>query len=124
MVVIRRELPRTEGANWVDVICEEAKHGMESIAETVAKRGGIRYCNIEMSPRESDILRELLGAITGARGAVVICGVSHMPVLAPDGRMERFEQVCQQGRYRKCQASARRSRPRSLSKPRTCSVFE
>jgi len=32
----------------VDVICEEAKHGVESIAETVADREGIPYKNIEM----------------------------------------------------------------------------
>jgi hypothetical protein len=32
----------------VDVICEEAKHGVESIAETVADREALRYRNIEM----------------------------------------------------------------------------
>ena len=35
----------------VDVICEEAKHGLVSIAETVADREHLRYCNIEMSPQ-------------------------------------------------------------------------
>jgi len=35
----------------VDVICEEAKHGAESIAETLADRGRIRYRNIEMPPK-------------------------------------------------------------------------
>jgi hypothetical protein len=33
----------------VDVICEEAKHGLVSTAETVADRGHLRYRNIEMS---------------------------------------------------------------------------
>jgi hypothetical protein len=35
----------------VDVICEEAKHGLVSIAETVADRKHIPYRNIEMSPQ-------------------------------------------------------------------------
>ena len=35
----------------VDVICEETKHGLASIAETVADRQHIPYCNIEMSPQ-------------------------------------------------------------------------
>lgn len=35
----------------VDVICEETKHGLVSIAETVADREHLRYCNIEMSPQ-------------------------------------------------------------------------
>jgi hypothetical protein len=35
----------------VDVICEEAKHGVESIAETLANRERLRYRNIEMSPQ-------------------------------------------------------------------------
>jgi hypothetical protein len=41
----------------VDLLCEEAKHGMESIAETVADREGIRYSNIEMPPRRRAELR-------------------------------------------------------------------
>jgi hypothetical protein len=32
----------------VDVICEEAKHGVESIAETLADSEALRYRNIEM----------------------------------------------------------------------------
>jgi hypothetical protein len=35
----------------VDVICEEANYGRVSIAETVADRENLRYCNIEMSPQ-------------------------------------------------------------------------
>jgi len=35
----------------VDVICEETKHGLVSIAETVADRGHLRYCNLKMSPQ-------------------------------------------------------------------------
>jgi hypothetical protein len=35
----------------VDVICEETRHGLASIAETVADREHLRYCNIEMSPQ-------------------------------------------------------------------------
>ena len=35
----------------VDVICEEAKQGLVSIAETVADREHLRYWNIEMSPQ-------------------------------------------------------------------------
>ena len=35
----------------VDVICEEAKHGLASIAESVADREHIPYRNIEMSPQ-------------------------------------------------------------------------
>jgi len=35
----------------VDVICEEAKHGLVSIAETVADREHILYCNIEIPPQ-------------------------------------------------------------------------
>jgi hypothetical protein len=35
----------------VDLICEEAKHGQETIAETVAEREPLRYRNIEMLPR-------------------------------------------------------------------------
>jgi hypothetical protein len=35
----------------LDVICEETKHGLVSIAETVADRQHLRYCNIEMSPQ-------------------------------------------------------------------------
>ena len=35
----------------VDVICEEANYGLVSIAETLADREHLRYCNIEMSPR-------------------------------------------------------------------------
>lgn len=35
----------------VEVICEEAQHGEESIAETVADREHLRYRNIEMSPQ-------------------------------------------------------------------------
>jgi hypothetical protein len=35
----------------VDVICEEAKHGRVSIAETMADREHSRYRNIEMSPQ-------------------------------------------------------------------------
>jgi hypothetical protein len=35
----------------VDVICEQAKDGLVSIAETVADRERIRYCNIEMPPQ-------------------------------------------------------------------------
>jgi hypothetical protein len=35
----------------VDVICEETKDGLTSIAETVAEREHIRYCNIEVSPQ-------------------------------------------------------------------------
>lgn len=34
----------------VDVICEEAKHGVESIAEMLAHREGLRYRNVEMTP--------------------------------------------------------------------------
>ena len=33
----------------VDVICEEAKHGLESIVETMANREHLRYRNIEVS---------------------------------------------------------------------------
>jgi hypothetical protein len=33
----------------VDVICEEARYGLESIAETMANREQLRYRNIEMS---------------------------------------------------------------------------
>jgi hypothetical protein len=108
----------------VDVICEEAKHGLESIAETLANRGGIRYRNIEMSTlrraelgipplysvnvpgsevpseqkarwtalRESHMIDELLEAIAGARAAMVICGVDHMPALA-DALRSRFARV-------------------------------
>jgi hypothetical protein len=96
----------------VDVICEEAKHGTESIAEAVADQQALRYCNIEMSPqlraelgippmytvdpeseippekkahwndqREAHMVYELLGAISGARAVIVICGVLHMPVI-------------------------------------------
>ena len=97
----------------MDLICEETKHGLESIAETLANRERLRYRNIEVSLRrraelgippsytidvldsdfpakdkakwnamlESHIVEELLGAITGARVVVVICGVRHMPVL-------------------------------------------
>ncbi len=36
------------GRHPVDVICEEAKHGAESIAETVADQQALRYRNIEM----------------------------------------------------------------------------
>jgi hypothetical protein len=35
----------------VDVICEEANYGLVSIAETLADRENLRYCNIEMSPQ-------------------------------------------------------------------------
>lgn len=35
----------------VDLICEEAKHGEESIAEALADRVHLRYRNIEMPPR-------------------------------------------------------------------------
>jgi hypothetical protein len=35
----------------VDVICEETKHGLVSIAETVADREHIPYRNIELSPQ-------------------------------------------------------------------------
>jgi hypothetical protein len=80
----------------VDVICEETKHGAESIAETVANRVGIRYCTVEMSPRESHLVNELLGAITDARVVVVICGVRHMPTLVQAlqskfRRVERYD---------------------------------
>jgi hypothetical protein len=94
----------------VDVICEEAKYGVESIAETLAKKESIRYVNVEMPPkrlaelgipnytvdleseipaeqkahwnaqREAHMIYELLGAVAGARVLIVICGVSHMPV--------------------------------------------
>jgi len=36
------------GRHPVDVICEEAKHGAESIAEMVADREALRYRNIEV----------------------------------------------------------------------------
>jgi hypothetical protein len=96
----------------VDVICEEANYGLVSIAETLADREHLRYCNIEMSPqlraelgippmytvdpeseippekkahwndqREAHMVYELLGAISGARAVIVICGVLHMPVI-------------------------------------------
>jgi hypothetical protein len=97
----------------VDVICEEAKLGAESIAETVADREALRYRNIEVpmqrraelgiplnynlnvlglefppeqkaqwnALRESHMVDELLEAIAGARAAVVICNVTHMPAL-------------------------------------------
>jgi hypothetical protein len=35
----------------VDLICEEAQHGAESIAETLADQEHIRYRNIDMPPR-------------------------------------------------------------------------
>jgi hypothetical protein len=35
----------------VDLICEQAQHGAESIAETLADRERIRYRNIDMPPR-------------------------------------------------------------------------
>jgi hypothetical protein len=95
----------------VDVVCEEAKHGAESIAETLADRGGMLYRNIEMSTlrraelgippntvdpdseispeqkahwndqREAHMVYELLRAIPGARAVIVICGVLHMPAI-------------------------------------------
>jgi hypothetical protein len=97
----------------VDVICEEANYGLVSIAERVADREHLRYCNIEVSPQrraelgipllftvdvpgseasaeqtakwnallESHMFHELLGAITGARAVIVICGVIHMPAI-------------------------------------------
>lgn len=110
----------------VDVICEESKHGAESIAETVADREAVRYWNIDMpiqrraepgipllytidvpgsefppqqktkwnAVRESYMIDELLEAMAGARIAVVICGVSHMPALAQalQSRFTRVEQ--------------------------------
>jgi hypothetical protein len=92
----------------VDLICEQAQHGQESIAQTVAEREPLRYCNIEIPPRrrtelgipplgtdiegaeiaERDALlgfhmvHELLGAVAGARAMIVICGVSQMPIFA------------------------------------------
>jgi hypothetical protein len=43
--------------HWVDLICEQAKHGVESIAETLAQREDIRYRNIEIpSARREAIL--------------------------------------------------------------------
>ena len=40
------------------------------------------------------MLQELLGAITGARGVVVICGISHMPAViqALQPKFDRIEQ--------------------------------
>jgi hypothetical protein len=35
----------------VDVVCEEAQHGAESVAQTVADQERLRYRNIEMSPQ-------------------------------------------------------------------------
>jgi hypothetical protein len=43
-------LGQITGGYPVDVICEEAKHGRVSIAETLASREHIQYVNIEMSP--------------------------------------------------------------------------
>lgn len=37
------------GGYAVDVICEEGKYGLASIAETMANRKNLRYRNIEMS---------------------------------------------------------------------------
>jgi hypothetical protein len=54
-------LEQIAGGYRVDVICEEAKHGLVSIAQTVANREGVPYCNIEMPPE----LREELGIPKG-----------------------------------------------------------
>src|ERR1700730_13510885 len=35
----------------VDLICEQAQHGQESIAQTVAEQAPLRYHNIEILPR-------------------------------------------------------------------------
>lgn len=35
----------------VDLICEQAQHGQDSIAQSVAEREPLRYCNIEIPPR-------------------------------------------------------------------------
>jgi hypothetical protein len=43
-------LEQITGGYRVDVICEEAKHGVVSIAQAVADREGIPYRNIEMPP--------------------------------------------------------------------------
>jgi hypothetical protein len=111
------------GVSQVDVICEEAKHGVESIAETVADREALRYRYIEMPMRraelgipldndvlslevspeqkarlnelqESYITDGLVTAIAGARAAVVICGVGHVPASAQalQSRFARVEQ--------------------------------
>lgn len=42
--------------HWVDLICEEAKHGLVSIAEALAKKESIRYVNIEMPPERRNQL--------------------------------------------------------------------
>jgi hypothetical protein len=121
----RNFLREITGSNPVDLICEEAKHGAESIAETMADREHLRYRNIEMSPqrraelgipplytvdpqseitpeqkakwnalRESHMVDELLGVVGGARVLIVICGVSHMPLLAQalQSKFRRVEQ--------------------------------
>ena len=107
----------------VDLICEEAKHGEETIAQTLADRDHLRYHNIEMSPRrrtelgipllytvdpeseispeqkahwnnqrEAHMVYELLGAIGGARGMIVICGLIHMQVMI-DALRTKFAHV-------------------------------
>jgi hypothetical protein len=110
----------------VDVICEEAKDGLESIAETMANREQVPYRNIEMSVqrraelgipllftidlpgaeipaeqivkwnafRESDMVDELLHAAADARVLVVVCSVSHLPVLVQILQL-KFRRVAQ-----------------------------
>jgi hypothetical protein len=39
------------GRHPVDLICEQAQHGVESIAQAVAERDRLRYRNIEMPPK-------------------------------------------------------------------------
>jgi hypothetical protein len=51
----------------VDLICEEAQHGAESIAQTVAEREPLRYRNIEIPPRRRTELGILpLGDVPGS----------------------------------------------------------
>jgi hypothetical protein len=102
----------------VDAICEQAKHGEESIAQALADREHLRYRNIEMPPRrraelgipaidmpgsaeeravwntllESHMVDELLGSVGGARAVVVICGVLHMQVMI-DALRTKFARV-------------------------------
>lgn len=44
-------LEQITGGYRVDVVCEEAKHGVVSIAQALADREGIPYRNIEMPPQ-------------------------------------------------------------------------
>jgi len=55
----------------VDVICEEAKHGLASIAETVADRQHIPYRNIEMSPQRRAELGIPLSFTIGVPGSEI-----------------------------------------------------